>query len=129
MIGASTGSTYKGLNDEDGLGQPLEETNTRELSPEEYTNLFDENGNLKNKYLKTAIGPNGYLHDYEIRVIDKGSTKINGTGLLFDDDLNEDVYVLIPRKSQKSSGNNVSGSGKDSSESSDEDYGEDDGLD
>lgn len=129
MIGASTGNTYKGLNDEDGLGQPLEETNTRELSPEEYINLFNENGNLKNKYLKTAIGPNGHLQDYEIRVIDKGSTKINGTGLLWDDDLNEDVYVLIPRKSQKSSGNNVSGSGKDSSESSDEDYGEDDGLD
>ena len=99
MIGSTSGSVYK-HQDNEGKGTPLEDTPMRALTAQEYSQLVDAHGNITNQYLRSAIG-NGQLGDYEIYVIPSGSTKIDGSGWLWDDALNEDVYVAIPRESKR----------------------------
>lgn len=103
MIGASTGNRYKSTKDKGTVaGAPLESLKgARALSSSEYDALVDKEGNISNEYLKNAIG-NGYLSDYEIYVLPKGSTKIDGSGIVWDDATSEDIYIVIPRDSKKS---------------------------
>lgn len=111
MIGGNTGNTYKGPEDV-GEGVKLEDLPSRQLSDSEYKDLFDENGNLK-EHIRNAIGSQGSLQDYYIKVIDKGKTKIKGSGIFVDDDLDENVYILTPRQSGKVSSPIVSESDDD----------------
>ena len=99
MVGANTGNVYK-ENGTDGKGRELDEIPMRALSSSEYSKLVDANGNITNEYLRSAIG-NGQLSDYEIYVIPSGSTELSGTGWFDNDDLDEDVYVAIPRDSKR----------------------------
>ena len=99
MVGAKSGSVYK-HQDSNGKGTSLEDTPMRALTEQEYSRLVDAHGNITNQYLRSAVG-NGQLSDYEIYVIPSGSTKIDGSGWLWDDKLGEDVYVAIPRDSKK----------------------------
>ena len=104
MVGADSGSKYRHTSAE-GMGRPLENLdNARALSSQEYSQLVDANGNIRNERLRSAIG-NGQLSDYEIYIIPKGSTKVDGTGFWSDDELNEDVYIAIPRESKRSATN------------------------
>lgn len=112
MVGSKTGSVYK-QNGMDGKGSALDEAPMRALSAQEYAKLVDAHGNITNQYLRSAIG-NGQLSDYEIYVIPAGSTEKTGTGWLDNDDLDEDVYVAIPRESKRAATDftgNVSTSG------------------
>lgn len=111
MIGASSGSMYRSTDNE-GIGLPLEELPMRALTTQEYMGLVDGYGNINNEYLRSITG-NGSLGDYEIRIIPAKSTEIDGSGLFSDDDLEEDVYVLIPRESKRA----ATGYGGNSAES------------
>ena len=99
MVGAKTGTVYK-EDGTDGKGTRLDETPMRALSSAEYSQLVDANGNITNEYLRSAIG-NGQLSDYEIYVIPSGTTELTGTGWFDNDDLDEDVFVAIPRDSKR----------------------------
>lgn len=113
MVGSKTGSVYK-QDGTEGKGTSLDETPMRALTQQEYAQLIDAYGNITNQYLRSAIG-NGQLSDYEIYVIPSGSTELSGTGWFDNDDLDEDVYVAIPRESKRSAteynGGSSSGSG------------------
>lgn len=101
MVGATTGTKYKNTDDGDSvIGVPLENRGARALSLQEYSQLVDANGNITNEHLRNAIG-NGDISDYEIYVIPKGSTKIDGSGYVWDDKTDEDVYIAIPRESKR----------------------------
>lgn len=99
MVGANSGSVYK-QDGADGNGTRLDEAPMRALTEQEYSQLVDAHGNITNQYLRNAIG-NGQLSDYEIYVIPKGSTELTGTGWFDNDDLDEDIYVAIPRESKR----------------------------
>lgn len=101
MIGAKTGTKYKDTNDESSIGAPLEDlSGARALSSQEYSQLVDANGNITNERLRSAIG-NGNLSDYEIYVVPAGTSKIDGSGTIWDDSTTEDVYIVIPRESKR----------------------------
>ena len=73
MVGAKTGTKYKDSNDENSAGTPIDDLSTaRALSEQEFNTLVDANGNIRNPYLRNAIG-NGNLSDYEIYVIPAGA--------------------------------------------------------
>ena len=108
MIGAKTGTKYKDTNDDDSMGAPLEDlSGARALSSQEYSQLVDANGNITNEHLRSAIG-NGNLSDYEIYVIPAGTSKIDGSGTIWDDSTTEDVYIAIPRESKRAATNSES---------------------
>lgn len=108
MIGAKTGTKYKDTNDENGIGAPLEDlSGARALSSQEYNQLVDANGNITNEHLRSAIG-NGNLSDYEIYVVPAGTSKIDGSGTIWDDSTTEDVYIAIPRESKRAATNSES---------------------
>lgn len=105
MIGAKTGTKYKDTNDESSIGAPLEDlSGARALSSQEYSQLVDANGNITNEHLRSAIG-NGNLSDYEIYVVPAGTSKIDGSGTIWDDSTTEDVYIAIPRESKRAATN------------------------
>ena len=105
MIGAKTGTKYKDTNDETSIGAPLEDlSGARALSSQEYSQLVDANGNITNEHLRSAIG-NGNLSDYEIYVVPAGTSKIDGSGTIWDDSTTEDVYIAIPRESKRAATN------------------------
>lgn len=105
MIGAKTGTKYKDINDESSIGAPLEDlSSARALSSQEYSQLIDANGNITNEHLRSAIG-NGNLSDYEIYVVPAGTSKIDGSGTIWDDFTTEDVYIAIPRESKRAATN------------------------
>lgn len=102
VIGAKTGAKYKLTSDTEGYGLPLESFDSaRVLSSLEYASLVDSNGNITNDRVRNAIG-NGQISDYEIYVIPKGSTQVDGTGFFNDDTLEEDVYIVKPRETKRS---------------------------
>ena len=108
MIGAKTGTKYKDTNDETSIGAPLEDlSGARALSSQEYSQLVDANGNITNEHLRSAIG-NGNLSDYEIYVVPAGTSKIDGSGTIWDDSTTEDVYIAIPRESKRAATNSES---------------------
>ena len=108
MIGAKTGTKYKDTNDDDSIGTPLEDlSGARALSSQEYSQLVDANGNITNEHLRSAIG-NGNLSDYEIYVVPAGTSKIDGSGTIWDDSTTEDVYIAIPRESKRAATNSES---------------------
>lgn len=108
MIGAKTGTKYKDTNDESSIGAPLEDlSGARALSSQEYSQLVDANGNITNEHLRSAIG-NGNLSDYEIYVVPAGTSKIDGSGTIWDDSTTEDVYIAIPRESKRAATNSES---------------------
>lgn len=108
MIGAKTGTKYKDTNDESSIGTPLEDLReARSLSSQEYSQLVDANGNITNEYLRSAIG-NGYLSDYEISIVPAGTSKIDGSGTIWDDSTTEDIYIAIPRESKRAATNSES---------------------
>lgn len=108
MIGAKTGTKYKDTNDESSIGAPLEDlSGARALSSQEYSQLVDANGNITNEHLRSAIG-NGNLSDYEIYVVPAGTSKIGGSGTIWDDSTTEDVYIAIPRESKRAATNSES---------------------
>lgn len=108
MIGAKTGTKYKDTNDDDSIGAPLEDlSGARALSSQEYSQLVDANGNITNEHLRSAIG-NGNLSDYEIYVVPAGTSKIDGSGTIWDDSTTEDVYIAIPRESKRAATNSES---------------------
>lgn len=108
MIGAKTGTKYKDTNDESSIGAPLEDLReARSLSSQEYSQLVDANGNITNEYLRSAIG-NGYLSDYEISIVPAGTSKIDGSGTIWDDSTTEDIYIAIPRESKRAATNSES---------------------
>lgn len=108
MIGAKTGTKYKDTNDENSIGAPLEDlSGARALSSQEYSQLIDANGNITNEHLRSAIG-NGNLSDYEIYVVPAGTSKIDGSGTIWDDSTTEDVYIAIPRESKRAATNSES---------------------
>ena len=108
MIGAKTGTKYKDTNDESSIGTPLEDLReARSLSSQEYSQLVDANGNITNEHLRSAIG-NGNLSDYEIYVVPAGTSKIDGSGTIWDDSTTEDVYIAIPRESKRAATNSES---------------------
>ena len=101
MVGATTGTKYKNTKDGDNvIGVPLENRGARALSLQEYSALVDNQGNITNAHLRNAIG-NGNISDYEIYIIPKGSTKIDGSGYVWDDKTEEDIYIAIPRDSKR----------------------------
>lgn len=107
MVGAKTGTKYKSTDDEDNvIGVPLENRGARALSAQEYDQLIDANGNITNEHLRNAIG-NGNLSDYEIYIVPAGSTKIDGSGTLWDDKTDEDIYIAIPRESKRAATDGV----------------------
>jgi hypothetical protein len=108
MIGAKTGTKYKDTNDESSIGAPLEDlSGARALSSQEYSQLVDANGNITNEHLRSAIG-NGNLSDYEIYVVPAGTSKIDSSGIIWDDSTTEDVYIAIPRESKRAATNSES---------------------
>lgn len=114
MVGAKTGTKYKDSNDENSAGTPIDDLSTaRALSEQEFNTLVDANGNIRNPYLRNAIG-NGNLSDYEIYVIPAGADaethwwRPNET-------TEEDVYIAIPRDSKRAA---TDGSGSSSTGSS-----------
>ena len=115
MVGADSGKKYKKMGDDTAIGLPLEELDgARALSSAELTSLIDNYGNIRNEYLRSAIG-NGNLSDYEIYVLPAGATQIDKTGWFNDDYTKEDVYIAIPRDSKRAA---TDGSGSSSTESS-----------
>lgn len=105
MVGAKTGTKYKDSNDENSAGTPIDDLSTaRALSEQEFNTLVDANGNIRNPYLRNAIG-NGNLSDYEIYVIPAGADtethwwRPNET-------TEEDVYIAIPRDSKRAATDN-----------------------
>lgn len=120
MVGAKTGTKYKSTDDDKSIGSPLEDFNgARALSSQEYSQLVDANGNITNENLRSAIG-NGNISDYEIYIVPAGSTKVDGSGWLWDDSTDEDIYIAIPRESKRAAteGGSSSSSGSASSSSS-----------
>lgn len=108
MIGAKTGTKYKDTNDKSSIGAPLKDlSGARALSSQEYSQLVDANGNITNEHLRSAIG-NGNLSDYEIYVVPAGTSKIAGSGIIWDDSTTEDVYIAIPRESKRAATNSES---------------------
>lgn len=97
IVGADTGARYNtGSDDDKAIGKKLNGLeNARELTEAEMNNLVDGYGNIKNPYLRNAIG-NGNLSDYEISIIPKGS----GSGW-FSSGNEEDAYIIIPRESKR----------------------------
>lgn len=112
MVGVNTGNKYKSTDDNTDVGTPLESLQgARALSSSEYDSLVDEEGNISNEYLKNAIG-NGYLSDYEIYILPQGSTKVDGSGTIWDDKTTEDIYIVIPRDSKRAATDNSNGTGE-----------------
>lgn len=114
MVGAKTGTKYKDSNDENSAGTPIDDLSTaRALSEQEFNTLVDANGNIRNPYLRNAIG-NGNLSDYEIYVIPAGADtethwwRPNET-------TEEDVYIAIPRDSKRAATDGSSSSNTGSS--------------
>lgn len=114
MVGAKTGTKYKDSNDENSAGTPIADLSTaRALSEQEFNTLVDANGNIRNPYLRNAIG-NGNLSDYEIYVIPAGADaekhlwRPNET-------TEEDVYIAIPRDSKRAATDNSGSSSTGSS--------------
>ena len=106
MIGAKSGSKYKHQDDNKSIGRPLEDVGgMRALTAKEYAQLIDSYGNITNEYVRNAIG-NGHLSDYEIYIIPANTTKIDGSGFLWDDSTDEDIYVVKPRESKRSATDN-----------------------
>ena len=103
MIGAKSGNKYRHQDDDkDPMARPLEDAGgIRALTAKEYSQLVDAHGNITNEYVRNAIG-NGRLSDYEIYIIPASSTKIDGSGFLWDDSTDEDIYVVKPRESKRS---------------------------
>ena len=106
MVGAKTGNVYKEAGTE-GKGTELDNLPMRALSANEYSQLVDAHGNITNEYLRSAIG-NGQLSDYEIYVIHPDGDNVNLSGTWGympwnwgNKDLDEDVYVAIPRDSKR----------------------------
>ncbi len=107
MVGATTGTKYKNTDDGDNvIGVPLENRGARALSSQEYSALVDTQGNITNAHLRNAIG-NGNISDYEIYIVPKGSTKIDGSGYVWDDKTDEDIYIAIPRESKRAATDNM----------------------
>lgn len=114
MVGAKTGTKYKDSNDENSAGTPIEDLSTaRALSEQEFNTLVDANGNIRNPYLRNAIG-NGDLSDYEIYVIPAG-TDAETHWWRPNETIEEDVYIAIPRDSKRAA---TDGSGSSSTGSS-----------
>ena len=114
MVGAKTGTKYKDSNDENSAGTPIEDLSTaRALSEQEFNTLVDANGNIRNPYLRNAIG-NGDLSDYEIYVIPAG-TDAETHWWRPNETTEEDVYIAIPRDSKRAA---TDGSGSSSTGSS-----------
>ena len=114
MVGAKTGTKYKDSNDENSAGTPIEDLSTaRTLSEQEFNTLVDTNGNIRNPYLRNAIG-NGNLSDYEIYVIPAGADAETHWWRP-NDTTEEDVYIAIPRDSKRAA---TDGSGSSSTGSS-----------
>lgn len=110
MVGAKTGTKYRSTDDDKSMGTPLEKLNkARALSLVETTALVDSNGNIRNQYLRNAIG-NGNLSDYEIYILPQGATKVDGSGLFYDDPTKEDIYIAIPRETKRDATSDNSGS-------------------
>lgn len=114
MVGAKTGTKYKDRNDKNSAGTPIDDLSTaRALSEQEFNTLVDANGNIRNPYLRNAIG-NGNLSDYEIYVIPAGADaekywwRPNET-------TEEDVYIAIPRDSKRAATDNSGSSSTGSS--------------
>lgn len=106
MIGAKSGSKYKHQDDDKSIGRPLEDVGgMRALTAKEYAQLVDSYGNITNEYVRNAVG-NGHLSDYEIYIIPASTTKIDGSGFLWDDSTDEDIYVVKPRESKRSATDN-----------------------
>ena len=120
MIGAKTGTKYKNSNDENSAGTPIEDLSTaRALSEQEFNTLVDTNGNIRNPYLRNAIG-NGNLSDYEIYVIPAG-TDAETHWWRPNDTTEEDVYIAIPRDSKRAATESSSSSSTGSSSGGDND--------
>lgn len=119
MIGAKTGNVYK-ESGTSGKGTALDNLPMQALSEQEYAQLVDSYGNITNPYLRSAIG-NGQLSDYEIYVIHPDGDKVNLSGTWGwmpwnwgNEDLEEDIYVAIPRESKRAASEftgNVTSSG------------------
>ena len=77
-------------------------------SEAEINALVDSYGNIKNPYLRNAIG-NGNLSDYEVAIVPKGS----GSGW-FSSGNSEDTYIITPRESKRAA--TQGGSNTDNSE-------------
>lgn len=102
MVGAKSGKLYKHKDDDKSHGLPLESLEgARTLSEQERVALVDATGRIANNSIREAIG-DGYLSDYEIYVLPSGSTDIDGSGWFFDDENDEDVYIIRPRESKRS---------------------------
>lgn len=115
MIGANSGKKYRSTNDDNSMGLPLEDLDkAKALSLDEMTALVDSHHNVKNDYLRNAIG-DGNISDYEIYVLPQGATKIDGSDWLSDDYTDEDIYILKPRDSKRSPTDNSSSSSAGSS--------------
>lgn len=115
LIGARTGSAYK-VNDGDtfrGDPQGVEikmKVAPRALTTGEYSALKDKSGTIVNPALRNTI-EGGDLSDYDIKIIPKSDNlgtynKLASTGFFNDDNLNEDVYLLTPKKSNTDYGAN-----------------------
>lgn len=110
MVGAETGTIYNtGSDDDKTIGTELKGLeNARVLSEAEINALVDSYGNIKNPYLRNAIG-NGNLSDYEVAIVPKGS----GSGW-FSSGNSEDTYIITPRESKRAA--TQGGSNTDNSE-------------
>ena len=108
MVGAKSGKVYRHTDDDKSIGTPIE--NTREarlLSDQEVAALVgNQPGAIANPVLRQALGTGG-LNTYEVFVIPAKSTKVDGTGYFWDDDLDEDVFYIRPRVDKRPENNPV----------------------
>lgn len=101
MVGANSGTKYKTEDDDKTQGTPIGSIEgMRIISDVEKAKLVDSNGNIVNQHLKNAIG-NGNLEDYEIWVLPSGSTSTAKPGLFNDDNVDEDIYIAVPRETKR----------------------------
>ena len=116
IVGAETGAIYNtGSDDDKNIGTELKGLeNARVLSELEINTLVDNHGNIKNPYLRNAIG-NGDLSDYEIAIVPKGS----GSGW-FSDGNSENVFIITPRESKRAATSESTGSSNTEENSSDD---------
>ena len=101
MVGATSGKVYKHVDDEKSQGTPLEDlSGMRTLTEQERVALVDGTGRITNNSLREAVG-NGRLSDYEIYILPSEKSKVDGTGWLWDDKNDEDIYIVVPRESKR----------------------------
>lgn len=121
MIGADTGTKYRNSDDKDtkrGYGTDIDMSTARALTSQEFNTLVDGQGNIRNEYIRNAIG-NGNLSDYEIYKIPKGA--VLKSGWFSDETSKEDVYIVKPRDTKRSATDSDNSNTNNTSEGGDND--------